>query len=521
MNPARTVDSSSLRLCGAAVAVVLLLAGGCAPREGGAQPYAVGLVRADGRTGARLAVRPGTVVVLDGSQSGLAGSEPAGRGDDGVRLAWRWRQVSGPKVGLARADLSATECRPVIEGLYIFSLVASSGGRESLPVLVEVEVRRDAPAGGEGGAGERGQGDRPAVRRPEGQTAEFALLESSLEELIRVFPARTGITLRVDPEWMRPEGFRARRLSFMARDVGPETALELAARLAGADFVRDRRDSALLSAGLGWMRSAPQEARFYAAPAGLIPPGGDSRAIEEILGSACRPALFACPDSSVQWQAGLNGVNVVGPASIHDRVCAIMAALVERNPTPPPEPPATDDEKLRDAVLTRPVDVRLVHAELSEAALELGRLLGVPLAWEEPAGAERRAMPRVSVDGRGRPAAEVLAEVARQAGLQGHSWVRGGAVWLYRREPRAGSAESAWGRAVVRSYPARWLEDRGVLPGAFILAVRKRVCPESWTASTSLIAYYKDTGRILVVNAPEVHDELVRLMYELTRKPTK
>jgi hypothetical protein len=502
--------SASLRLCGETVAALVLLAAGCGPRDDAPQPYAVGLVRAEGRTGVRLAVRPGTVAILDGGESGwpaAAGTRPAGD-----PLVWRWRQLNGPRLQLARADLASIECRPTAEGLYIFSLVVSSGKRESLPALVEVEVRRDAPAAPDG------PGEAPPAGPPAGPGADFALLESSLDELIRVFPAKTGITLRVDTEWLRPEAFRERQLSFMARRVPPEVALELAARLAGGHFVRDGKDSAMLSAGCGWLRGIRQEARFYPAPTGLIPADGTAKAFEELLRGGCRAALFACPDASAQWQPGLSGVNVVGPESLHARARELMTALTSREASPPAEPPATGDEKLRGATLARPVGLRLVGAEFPEAALELGRILGAPVAWEESTDRPRRPLPRVSVDGRNRPAAEVLAEVARQAGFKGCSWVRGGALWFFRSEPRAGSAESAWSQVVVRSYPAKWLESRGVLPGAFILAAKKRVCPESWSESAALLAYYRETGRILVINTPEAQDGMVRLMYELTRK---
>jgi hypothetical protein len=99
--------------------------------------------------------------------------------------------------------------------------------------------------------------------------------------------------------------------------------------------------------------------------------------------------------------------------------------------------------------------------------------------------------------------------------------VAGGGLWLYRTAPRPGSVESLWSRSTVRSYPGRWLEDRGVLPGAFILAAKKRACPESWSDPATLIAYHKGTDRILVINSPGAQDEVVRLMHELTRKTAK
>ena len=496
------------------LAAALPAASGCDPRGEPSAPYAVALARADSRTGARLAVRPGTVVLLDGSESGLAGGAPGA--SESAALAWRWRQVVGPKLHLPRADLARTECRPAAEGQYIFELVVSSGARQSLPVLVEVEVRADAPAS----PAETGP-PPPPPRRPPGSGADFALLESDLTELIRVFGAKTGITLRVDPDWLRPENFRERPLTLMARNVGPPVALELAARLAGAVYVRDGKDAAYLTAGLGWLRRERQDARFYPAGPGLVRPDGSSRDLEELLRQGCRAALGACPDASIHWQPERSGLDVVGPESLHRRVRDMLAALASAQAAPPSKPEPTDDEQLREAALSRPVELRLVAAELSQAALDLGRIMDVPVAWEEPAGRPRRPLPRVSVAGRGRPAAEVLAEIEKQAGLAGHSWVRGGALWLYRTEPRAGCAESLWSQAVVRAYPAGWLEARGILPGAFVHAAKKRIRPETWSDPATLITGYKDTGRFLVIHCPEVQDEVVRLMYELTAPKRK
>jgi len=499
---------------GLLLAAALPAATGCGPRGGPSAPYAVALARADGRTGARLAVRPGTVVLLDGSESGMPAG-PAGA-PEAAALAWRWRQVVGPKLALARADLARTECRPTAEGQYIFELIVSAGARRSLPTLVEVEVRADAPAG----TAEAGP-PPPLARRPAGSGADFALLDTDLTELIRVFGAKTGITLRVDPDWLRPESFRERPLTLMARNVRPPVALELAARLAGAVFIRDGQQSASLTAGLGWLRRQRQDARFYPAGPGLVRPDGSGRDLEELLGQSCRAALWACPDASIHWQPERSGLDVVGPESLHKRVRDILAALAPAQAAPPNKPEPTDDEKLREAALGQPVELTLVAAELSQAALDLGRIMDVPVAWEESTHRPGRPPSRVSVAGKGRPAAEVLAEVEKQAGLKGHSWVSGGGVWLYRTEPRAGSAESLWSQAVVRAYPAGWLEARGVLPGAFIHVVKKRIRPETWSDPATLIAVYKDTGRLLVIHCPEVQDEAVRLMYELTAPEKK
>jgi hypothetical protein len=132
----------------------------------------------------------------------------------------------------------------------------------------------------------------------------------------------------------------------------------------------------------------------------------------EMVRASCRAALIASPDFSIQWRANPAGVQAVGPASMHRRIRAILEALSADPGPAPEEPPPSADERRRDEALARKIDLHLVDAEFFSAALELGRTLGVPVAWEEPSKKEaRRPAARISVSARGRPAAEVLADV--------------------------------------------------------------------------------------------------------------
>jgi hypothetical protein len=512
-------------LFSAALFAAVGVASGCAPKQTAApRPYAVALARAPGKAvGTRLVVRPGTIVILDANESGL--TSPGGAADAAVRpdLAFRWRQTAGPEVRLARNDMASVELRVVDEGFYRFEVVASAGEARSLPSEVEIEVSARAPAPAP--VSLPGTSDPAQAAEPRG--ANFALLETDLGDLVRVFPVRTGLTLRVDEEWLRPEEFRERPLSLMARNVTPAAALEMAARLAGpgAAFVRDGRDSAMLVAGYGWLRREPQEAHFYPVPASFAPADGSE--LTELVRASCRAALIASPDFSIQWRADPAGVQAVGPASMHRRIRAALEAFSADPGAPPAEPPKSADERRREEVLIKRIDLHLVDAELFSAALEFGRTLGVPVAWEEPSKKESRLpAARVSVSSRGRPAAEVLAEIEKGAGFKGHSWVAGGGIWLWRTEPRAGSAEHLWNQAVVRVYPLKWLEDKGVLPRAVVHVIKGRVRPETWSDPATLCVYHQASDRLLVIAAPDVQDEVVRLMHRLAdaaaaRKPAE
>ena len=499
----------------ALLAAMLAAAGaaGCRPvsdEKDILDPYAVAMVRCAGRIGTRLKVGPGSVVVLDGSKSGAAGG--GGGGENPLPLRYLWRQTAGPRIKLARPDLVRTECHLRAEGLYAFDLVVrvggggGGGGRESVPATVKIAVRAGAPRVLPGGE------PAPETEQPEGPRADFALLDSDAEELVRIFAVRTGITLRVDPEWLRPEELRERPLTFMAREATPPVALEMAARLAGGSYVRDREDAAILTVGLGWLRSERQGARFYPV-SGLGEPDGDAR-VENLVRAACRGALSECPGADLELAGDPPGLQVSGPVSLHRRVEDVLAELAAEGARLPGRPALTGDEKLREAVMGRKVELKLINREMSEAALDLGRVLGVPVAWAEPPGG-RAAMPRISIRGGGRPAREVLAEVARQAGLSGASWVAGGGAWLYRDEPPAARAEHIWTAIKVRSYPLGRLSARGVLPGVVVHQVKKIVWPHTWKDASTLCAYWPDGDRLVVVHNGQVQREVLRLLHDL------
>ncbi|MHC4913853.1 MAG: PKD domain-containing protein [Planctomycetota bacterium] len=501
--------ASSRPARGAAALLCFALAAGtagCLPANGsaaGPRPFAVAMVRAGGRAGTELAVRPGTTVLLDGGESGTD--------TGGGELAWKWRQTAGPKTRVTRPGLARSEVLLARPGTYTFELVTSCGRHASRPSTVTVEVSA-------GGAVRPGQQPPPPPPDPPPpvRTANFALLDSNAAELIRIFGAKTGYTLRVEPGWRRPEELEKVPLTFMARKVSPPQALEMAARLIGGRYVRDRSDAAFLAAGLGWLRSERQSARFY--PTTGLTPDGRGEELLNLTREACRGVLFACPGSSVAYERRHAGIQVSGPVSMHARVRALLAALSAEMKKLPPRPPASIDERHRARALGRKLDLVLVDREMSEVALELGAALGVPVAWEGPAADGRRPPARISVRGGGRTAAEVLAETAERAGCKGYSWVSGGGIWLYRTGPMALSAEGTWTAATVRAYPAGGLRAAGVLPGAAAHAVRKSVHPLTWRDPGTLCAYYRHTDRIVIVHTPAVQRQALRLMHDLIAK---
>lgn len=492
---------------------------GCRPPTGSApertNPYALALARCGDSAGASLRLPPGSVAVLDGSDSGLAGHAAGDRG----RLRYSWRQVAGPAVRLARTDLARTEAVFRSAGDYVFELTVTAGGETSEPCPVRITVAADArapapPTPGTPEPGATSTAARTPVPAPAGRSADFTLLASDGAELVRVFGEKTGLTLRVDPGWQRPEDLARRPVNFLARNVPPDLAIEMAARLLGGTLVRDRRDAAYVTSGLGWLSAEPQLARFY--PLATKAPVDDGRAILELAREACRGPLFACPAARIDFDAARGGLQATGPGSMHARLAALVEELGPGGGPLPPRPPLDPEERRRDEVLERRLNVVLVDRPLPAAALELGVLLGVPIAWEEPPGGTRDVF--VSLRGDGRPAREMLAELAGRAGCAGFSWVRGGGLWLYRAEDPGESAEPVWVTAEVRGWPAAPLRAAGVLPGAAVHAVRAGVRPPSWQDPATLCSYYAHTDRLVIIAPPPVQREALRLLHDLVER---
>ena len=139
-----------------------------------------------------------------------------------------------------------------------------------------------------------------------------------------------------------------------------------------------------------------------------------------------------------------------------------------------------------------------------------------------PPGPKRVRPPRVSLRAAGRPAREVLAEAAKRAGFKGFSWVKGGGIWLYRTEPRPASAEHLWSAARVRAYPLARPRARGILPGAVVHLVRKKIWPATWRDPAALCVYHKPSDRLIVVHSPQVQREVLRMLHDLLEeKPAR
>jgi K319L-like, PKD domain len=489
-----------------------LLAGCREARQPAAQrapePFAVAMARAGRSAGTRLTVAPGTVVILDGSESGTDQSK--------VELTYSWKKTAGPQASIARPNLASTEVRLDHAGSYSFELVVVCAGKKSLPSPVSITVVKRS------GSTSATNGEDPVASHSP-RTATFALLDSDAEELIKIFAARTGITLRVAPEWMRPEELKNIPVTFMARGVKPDVALEMAARMLEAPYVRDRSDAAFLVRGMGWLRAERQKAHFHPTPG--IAPAGRGGKLEALAREACRGALFACKGSAVTYDRRRDGLHVTGPASIHARIESLLGALGDDHAALPERPALTADEKLERATLRRRVNLVLVNRNFHLVGLELGTTLRVPVAWETRAGNRRKTPPRISVRGAGRPASQVLSEVARKGGFKGWEWVAGGGIWFYRKTRGSPSRAHLWKTAEVSAYPLMELKARGILPGAALHTIKKKVSPGSWRNPAALCAYYKHTDKLLVVNSPRVQREVLRALHDLleekpnTKKP--
>jgi hypothetical protein len=494
---------SRSRALGLALAVLLPLASGCRQAgdrpQSGPVPFAAALARAGGSADTSLVVRPGTVVILDGTASG------ADR--QAADLEYLWRQTGGPTVRIRRPRLPRTEVLLAAEGQYRFALVTSCSGRRSEPAPVRVTVtaqRRGLALGPTAGP----LGPRPGGTR----RAAFALLGSNAGELIRIFAAKTGITLRVAPEWMRPEELRDIPVTFMARKVSPAAALEMAARLIGAPYVRDSAEGAFLAPGLGWLNSEPSSARFY--PTALITPPGRGEELLALVREACRGALFACRGASVEFDRRRDGLHVAGPASMHARIASLLAAIGS-SASLPGRPALSANEGREQEVLRRRLRLILANRDFATAALELEQALGVPVAWSENLAGKRRAPQAVSCHSAGRPAREVLDELARKGGFKGWEWVSGGGIWFCREQPGRPGREHLWKSSVVRAYDLLPLKRRGVLPGAALHAVRSRVRPRSWRDPATLCARYRHTETLVVVTSPRIQREVLRALHDL------
>ena len=139
------------------------------------------------------------------------------------------------------------------------------------------------------------------------------------------------------------------------------------------------------------------------------------------------------------------------------------------------------------------------------------------MAWESRKGRKTADLPRISVSGGGRPAAEVLSEIARVAGFKGYSWVRGGGIWFYHTRAREGSAASRWQTSTVRAYPLTRLHALKLLPGALVYAIRKEVAPESWNDPATLCLYYRHLDKLIVINSPDVQDKVLRHIHRMMK----
>jgi hypothetical protein len=498
-------------------ALLLTTAGwGCRERSGNQQPavkpFALALVSYDSRTAVSMRVIPGAVVLLDGSRSGTTG------GGGRAGLSYAWRQTSGPRARIFRPRLATTEIRLARSGRYCFELVTSVAGLGSQPSRVTVTVSPDAGVG----TGDSGEGsEKTSTNKPDktdpaavGGRADFALFRSNAEELIRVFPAATGITLRVDPAVMRPEALAAIPVTFLAHNISGEASLEIAARLIGLHYVRDGIKGAFLTTGTAWLHRKPEITRIY--PLGGVP-GGTAKATR-LVRECLRGVLFASGKKAVKFHPKTVCLHITAPALVHKWVRSLLASLSSNADSLAARPRFSPDEIAEKQLRSTRIEMLMLNRDLSNICLKLSSLLGVPVVWQQTPARAKRPLPRLSLRGGGRSAEKVLTEVARGAGFKGWSWIAGGGVWFYNDRPVAASARHPWIDIEVRSYPMAELKRRGILPGGVVHGLKKCIAPASWKNSATLCQYYKGSDSIIVLQSPPGHRQILRYLHDLLKK---
>ena len=432
-------------------------------------------------------VRVGQKVALDATGS----SDP-----DGDDLDYRWQKISGPPGEVADPAAARTEMWALGEGEYVMELTVHDGLLPSRPAVLRIQAVRKSVLPLRASRGD-----------PLAKHVKIDLSGADLQRAVDLLPARTGVTLRVDPKLMPPSRLRTVPVSVTSEDLSVRKLCDWIARQAGAKYVVQPGGAVWLTRNYHWIHKEKLAAETYPIEQLTSSEGGG-----ELLRSAkdlVKAALFARPDASMSLDVKKGALTAILPESAQRRARAFFSLLRTPRAAVLGAPPHSE---LPAKLIRSEVVCRFERTPLDGILRELSEQTGVSFGYDRAELPGRRvpimdlALGRTSLE-------RALDVIVSRTPFTGYLGEAPSGVWFHVGRAPLETSEHLWTAGVVSAYDLTYIVEKRHVSGPVIEhLVRQRIRPETWRDPAASITYNRATKRLIVANAACVHSEIAHFL---------
>jgi len=435
----------------------------------------------------------------------LKASDPDG---DPLKLQWLFPEARD----LRQQDSAAGKAVFIAsrKGIYRLTLIATDGKLESRPAETFLYVDDNPAVGGLPNLAPVDPND------PLSKKASLGLRESDLQRAVNLFGSRTGVTLRVDPDFIAAEKLEDARIDAAIVDAPARILLDWIARESGGRYRVDGPASVWLTRPDRWAQE--EKLVLEMPPTDALTEDGKVSDLLALARFALRGVLDTRKDSQISYQPETRTLVASLPEPAQGRLKEIMAGLrTPKNLGLPYMPGLTQGEiALRRHLGEQKVSIdmdsrRSLDLVLRDFAAQTGFAVGFDRR-QFPDG-----LPKVRLQFSETPLRDAVRTIVELAGFDGCQAVEGGGLWFYRGPEPYPSGEHLGDMARVCCYDVSAILAKHALLSGEVLAhhIKSRVYPGSWDDPNVSCQFHPSTGKLIVIHGEAAQRKVVRLLWDL------
>ena len=355
-----------------------------------------------------------------------------------------------------------------------------------------------------------------APAAPLAQEIRLEAWGKDLGQALASITKQAHVDVRVAASFLKPKDFSSYTLYLYAENITVRQAVEWIARAIGCRYRVETLSSVILTGSYDWLRE-PEEI--------LIEP------VASLLGSKEHPAVFEAKMAELVKVHTLFQAYSLRLEAPDYKLVAVLPARLKRilydaliamsQPGLPLQPPAGEilgeaETELLQA-LRKSVVVRYKNVSAEEAIKDLTLQSGINIAFDHTPFFVR-PLPRLTLNLGQTTARQAIEALAEGLGLSGYEMWPPRSVWLTAAPHKwceAASREILWENLAVRAYAIADLAQKFGGSEVVVHHLRRQVRPDAWLDPATAIVYHSQSGNLIVVAPPALHDKVLRELCRL------
>lgn len=345
------------------------------------------------------------------------------------------------------------------------------------------------------------------------------LWNKNLSDAVSQITERSGIDLRISPDFVHPREFSSYTLYLYADRISTRQAIEWVCRSINCRYRIDGPSSVWLTGGYDWLKRDTDILIQSIDP--VLGPKGDFKELENDLSELVKvQSLFE--DYWVRIERPDRKVVAALPPRLKKILVASLLAMTKPGKTigaaPPPSFTKEETELLKalQARVVASYRARDAQEVIADLALQSGISIGIP-----PEPFAKDGVPDVTLELGEVTLQKAIEALAEALGLKGYELSPPRGVFLT-KEPRkwstAAGREMLWERLTVESYAIKKLAQL-TSGDAVAHHLRRRVSPDIWLDPCTAVVYHEPSGNLIVVAPQNVQDAVMRELHRLQSSP--